>query len=330
MRLRRKTMLVPVAGATLGLVLIAALVTEVGVRPLEQALSAVGWPGFSAICLIRCGVIVGMGLAWRAVVPATPAWVLVWGRLVRDAGSEILPFSQIGGLALGARAVALAGVPALVGAASTIVDVTLEFLSKIAYLGLGLLWLVRLHPLSPAMLPLAIGLAATGLTAVAVCVVQRHGSGVVDRLARGFAHRWAGHLSAGAAAVHSALAESYRRKLGVCAGFVLHLGCWIASALEVWAALRLANMPLDFGVVLVIESLLYGIRTFAFAIPNAIGVQEASYVFIGASFGLTPEIALAISFLKRARDLAIGLPTLGLWQAVEGKRLLPRKRQFGS
>jgi len=71
--------------------------------------------------------------------------------------------------------------------------------------------------------------------------------------------------------------------------------------------------------------LLYGIRSFAFAIPGAIGIQEATYVFIGTSFGLTPEIALSLSLLRRARDLAIALPTLGLWQAVEGGRLWRRR-----
>ena len=109
------------------------------------------------------------------------------------------------------------------------------------------------------------------------------------------------------------------------AGFLIHLGCWIASSIEVWAALHLAGAAFDFGTVLVMESLLYGIRTIGFAIPNAVGVQEAAYVFIGAGFGLTPELALAVSFMKRARDLAIGLPTLALWQAVESRRLWRRR-----
>jgi hypothetical protein len=41
---------------------------------------------------------------------------------------------------------------------------------------------------------------------------------------------------------------------------LLHLTCWVASALEVWIALRLAARALDFAAVLVIESLLYAIR----------------------------------------------------------------------
>jgi uncharacterized membrane protein YbhN (UPF0104 family) len=108
-------------------------------------------------------------------------------------------------------------------------------------------------------------------------------------------------------------------------GFVLHFACWILSAVEVWIALRLAGAPLGFSTVLVIESLLYAIRTVAFAIPNAVGVQEGAYVLIGAAFGLTPEMALAISLLKRARDLTIGLPALGTWQLAEGGRLWRRR-----
>ena len=34
-------------------------------------------------------------------------WVAMWGRLVRDSGSEALPLSQVGGYVLGARALAL-------------------------------------------------------------------------------------------------------------------------------------------------------------------------------------------------------------------------------
>jgi hypothetical protein len=35
-------------------------------------------------------------------------------------------------------------------------------------------------------------------------------------------------------------------------------------------------------------------------------------------------MALALSLLKRARDLAIGLPVLGGWQAIEGGRVWRR------
>jgi len=87
----------------------------------------------------------------------------------------------------------------------------------------------------------------------------------------------------------------------------------------------LAGEPLPFSAVLVLESMLYAVRTSAFVVPNAVGVQEGAYILLGATFGLTPEMALALSLLKRARDLAIGLPTIGVWQALEGGRILRRR-----
>ena len=76
--------------------------------------------------------------------------------------------------------------------------------------------------------------------------------------------------------------------------------------------------------MLVIESLLYAARSIAFAVPNAVGVQEGAYILLGASFGLSPETALALSLLKRARDLTFGLPALVTWQFLESGRLWRR------
>lgn len=47
--------------------------------------------------------------AWRLLCPGAKLWAVVWGRLVREGGVNILPLSEFGGLAFGARAVALAG-----------------------------------------------------------------------------------------------------------------------------------------------------------------------------------------------------------------------------
>src|SRR5205823_7119426 len=124
------------------------------------------------------------------------------------------------------------------------------------------------------------------------------------------------------------LAVIYRRRGRVFSSFVLHLACWIASTLEAWVALRFAGASLGFVTVLVIESLLYATRSAAFAVPNAVGVQEGAYILLGAGFGLTPEMALALSLLKRARDVAIGLPALAAWQLLEGGRLWASRRRF--
>jgi glycosyltransferase 2 family protein len=313
-----------IGAAILGLAAIGALIVYFGADAVVRSLFAIAWEGFSVVCLIHLTLIVVMGVAWRALVPDAPAWVFVWGRFVRDAGSEVLPVSPMGGCVLGARAVTLTGIPGTVAAAGMIADVTLEFFAKLVYITLGLFLLVHLRPGLPDAPPIAICVAIAGLIAIALIVAQRHGFGVFERFARLIGRGWADRTATGAAAVRAVLSSIYRRKARVWTGFLLHLACWIASALEVWCALRLAGTPLGIGAVLVIESLLYAIRTLAFAIPNAVGVQEGAYILLGATFGLTPEMALAISLLKRMRDLAIGLPVLGIWQGVEGGRLWRR------
>jgi putative membrane protein len=318
------TRFLPILAAGLGIAAMAGLVGLFGAGAVLRSLAAVGASGFAAICAIHVALMVVMGMAWRALLPGARSWVAIWGRFVRDSGSEVLPLSQVGGYVLGARALALAGVPGTIAAASTIVDVTLEFLAQLAYTALGLALLVRLQPETAAAGPLMLGLAAGTLAAAAFVLVQRRGFDFFDRIARVLGQGWATKTAAGAAALHTALGDIYRRPGGLLSSLLLHVVCWIASAAEVWLALRLAGQPLPFLAVVAIESLIYAVRTAAFVVPNAVGVQEGAYILLGATFGVTPDMALALSFLKRARDVAIGLPTLGIWQAIEGGRIWRR------
>ncbi len=58
--------------------------------------------------------------------------------MVRDAATEVLPFSQLGGIVFGARAAIIQGVAAAVAFASTVVDVTTELMAQIVFVALGL------------------------------------------------------------------------------------------------------------------------------------------------------------------------------------------------
>ena len=311
--------------AVAGLAVMAALVAVFGAGAVARSLLALGWTGFAAICLIHLALIAVMGIAWRGLVSERVAfWLFPWARLMRDAGSEVLPLSPVGGSILGVRAAMLAGVPGAAAAASTIVDLTLEFVSKLVYTAIGLVLLIDLRPVSPFALPIASGLAAAVLVAAGFVAAQRKGVQIADRIAARLGRGWAERTAAGAAALHQALARVYCRRGALWRGFLLHLSCWIGGAAEAWLALRLIGAPLPIGSVLVIESLVYAVRTVAVAVPNAVGVQEGAYIVVGAAFGMSPQTALALSLVKRARDLAIGLPALGVWQAVESGRLWRR------
>jgi hypothetical protein len=74
--------------------------------------------------------------------------------------------------------------------------------------------------------------------------------------------------------------------------------------------------------VAAIESLMFAIRNTAFFAPSGLGVQEGAYALLGPLFGLPVEAALALSLLKRARDITVGVPMLLSWQVLEGRRSL--------
>jgi uncharacterized membrane protein YbhN (UPF0104 family) len=123
------------------------------------------------------------------------------------------------------------------------------------------------------------------------------------------------------ASLQREVAALYHRRAAVAGAVAIHTATWLLSAGELWLTLRFMNQPVSLAAAIIIDSLLNGLRTFAFAIPGALGVQEAGYVALGGLFALSPESALALSLIRRGRDLAYGIPGVLLWQAVEGRRL---------
>src|SRR5262249_52953199 len=138
--------LVAAVAAAVGSAMIVALVVHFGADAVLGSLRAIGWPGFAAIIMIHLALIAVMGIAWWALLPGTSPWAAIWGRLVRDSASEVLPISQVGGYVAGARALAGAGVSGTTAAATTIVDVTLECLAQLAYTALALVLFLDVAP----------------------------------------------------------------------------------------------------------------------------------------------------------------------------------------
>jgi glycosyltransferase 2 family protein len=168
-----------------------------------------------------------------------------------------------------------------------------------------------------------IGLAVMAVLVLGFVVVQQRGIRLPAQLGRRISARWLA-VFGGLAAIETHLRTIHGRRGALALCGALHLATWIGSGLEIWLALRFMGVELGIGAVLALESLLYGARSVAFLVPNAVGVQEGAYVALGAVLGLDPETALALSLLKRGRDLAIGGPVLLIWQAIEGRRALRR------
>jgi hypothetical protein len=80
------------------------------------------------------------------------------------------------------------------------------------------------------------------------------------------------------------------------------------------------------GAALTLDSILVVGRSLVFFIPNAVGVQEAAYAALSGVLGVPPVTAVALSLLRRGRDLLIGLPVLLCWQAMESRRALAARQ----
>ncbi len=113
-----KIRLVIIAAMVLSVALALYFAMTVGVQSVVSAATAVGWRGFAILCLYGLGLFLILGSAWNALLPdSTPSRlkILIWARMVRDAASEVLPFSHVGGILLGARAAIVHGLPQSLG-----------------------------------------------------------------------------------------------------------------------------------------------------------------------------------------------------------------------
>jgi uncharacterized membrane protein (DUF485 family) len=148
--------------------------------------------------------------------------------------------------------------------------------------------------------------------------VQRRGFSAAERLVARFLPAAAVHASG----ITHAMKSIHARPLRIVASFLLHVVGWLAAAGFGWLAVRLIGRRIDFASIIAIEGMLCAIRSAAIFVPSAYGVQEASYAMLMPLFGLGPDVGLAVSLLRRGRDIALGIPILLAWQAMEGRRAL--------
>ena len=206
-----------------------------------------------------------------------------------------------------------------------LVDLTTELVAQVVFSlgGVGLFLLtVTAGADATRLRPLIFGGTMVMLAVIAAFfVAQRTGLQLAGRIAAS--------VLPGAADATQALIEQlrmiYARRSAVALAFGYNLLAWTASAVGAWIGLRLMGVPAAFWTVMMVESLIFTVRSVAFFIPGALGVQEAGYLLLAPVAHIAPDALLALSLVKRARDLAIGVPTLLCWQAIELRSVVADK-----
>jgi putative membrane protein len=306
-----------ILAALAGLALAAWLVFHIGFAAVLAATTSVGWAGFALLCLYSLALFVILGAAWFALTPAVRFWGFVWGRIVRDAAGEVLPFSQLGGILIGVRALILSGVETPLAFASCIVDVATEMVAQIAFILIGVA-LFAMHASSGLPGATVFGIVFVLAGSIAFIVLQRRGIVLAEKLAE----RYLPAVARQTRAFREAVQDIYEHPARLASSAAIHLIGWISGAIGTWLTIRLIGGNIDIAGAIAIESILCALRSAAVVVPGALGVQEAGYALLLPLFGLPAEMGLAVSLLKRAREIVIGIPVLLAWQGMEGRRAL--------
>ena len=311
---------------TVGGAVAIGLVGWFGVRSIGHEVLAAIWvvPITSALLGFQLYL---SAAAWRIVMgesrPRLGRYLRI--RWIREAVNSLLPVAQLGGNLVGIRMLAQRGLPGPLAGAGTTLDLTIEagtqFLFTLA--GFAVLALMDVNRSWAPWVLWALGsmaLAVAGFVAAQRAGMLRLVEWLAVRLAR-----FVPGLSVEAVqGLHRELMRLHRNGPAVLKASGLHLLSWVLGSAETWLALTAMGRPTSLGEAFVIESLGMAARSVGFAVPGALGVQEAGFIVVCDLFGISPDAAIALSMVKRARELTVGLPGLVAWQWSEGKRLLQR------
>jgi putative membrane protein len=305
-----------------GLVAAVYLVWAIGFSAVIASIARAGFGGLALLCLYALLVFAVLALAWFFLLPPAerrPLPELYLARLVRDSIAEISPFSPVGGMVAAARLMILKGMNPAYAAASVAGDATTEAMAQAVFLafGLGLGFTQFRHlqgsgPLTEAMLVVLL-LAVPGIALL--IFLQKRGAGFAERIAGRFFPQVKEGVS-----FRTAIEDLYDSPGRLAASAAMHLLAWISSGGGTFIAFRLVGGQITLLNAIALEALLCAIRSIAAFVPAAIGVQEAGYAMLAPLFGLPAEMGLAVSLLKRAREIVLGVPALLYWQAFESRK----------
>jgi len=306
-------------GLTVGIVLFAAVIAWQGITDVAKALGHAGW-GIIAIALLHLPPLWADSMGWRSLFPRSDQprqRTVIRARWIGESINDLLPVLQMGGNVVKAWLLAARKVPIGLAGASVVVDVTLVVLTQILFTLLGLWLLAPVIGGGKALPVILVGATILAGLLAGFYAAQRRGLfSFVAHLSKRIlgVSEWLS-ISYRASTIDAEILQLYSKRRALLASGCWHMLGWFLGIAEVWFGLYLLGHPVDIRTALLFESLGQTIRTGAFAVPGALGIQEGGYVLVGSALGIEPGVALALSLARRVRELLLGLPGLAVWQA---------------
>jgi len=318
----------PLLGGLAGLGLSVWLLQSYGIRQIGDLIGHAGWRGILAVVAFHGVQLLCSAAAWRAMAgspaPREPLRIYVILRWIREAVNNLLPLAQVGGEVVAWRLLRQRGAMLPDAVAGTIADLTVEMVTQILFTLVGVIWLPVSVVDGGVANDIVAGLLVASVLMAALFAAVRHG--LIESIEKGLVRvgRWMGW--AGAAHVEGlnlALMSCYRQRGRVARSGLWHMLSWLLGAVEVCLALHFLGSDVSIRTGLVIESLGQAAKALGFAVPGSLGVQEGGYVVVCGAFGLSAELAIALSLLKRLREAVLGIPALAVWQHWEAQVRTP-------
>jgi len=315
-------------GLAVGVALFAAVIAWQGVADVAAALRRAGW-GMIAIALLHLPPLWADAMGWRRLVPPERPRrrTMIRSRWIGEAINDLLPVLQMGGNVVRAWLLVDRGVRVGAAGASVVVDVTLIVFTQILFTFFGLSLLLPSLGHGSPLLVVIVGAGIMALLLAGFYTAQRRGFfGLLVRVSRRIlgGSEWTA-VSDGAATIDAEVLRLYGERRALLAAGCWHMLAWLVGVAEVWVALYLLGQPVHVRTAVLFESLGQAIRTGAFAVPGALGIQEGGYVLVGSALGIEPGVALGLSLVRRVRELLLGVPGLISWQASTIRRALRRR-----
>jgi putative membrane protein len=310
-----------------GAVLFALLLTHYGAGDVLAGAAAAGW-GLLWVTLYRFVNLAAETQGWRVLFAARerPAFLpLLRLRWIGEAVNSLLPVAQVGGEVVRAQLATRLGARGAVSGAATLVDFTLGLATQFLYTVLAIALLMQTRGLGEETRAWFGGLLVAAAVIAAFWVAQHlqlfgRVAQLAGRVLRGGA--WEA-LTGGAVALDAEVKALYARRRDVAAGGVWRMLSWLLHSGETWLALWFLDAPASLAAALILEALSTAVRSGAFAVPGALGVQEGGFVLLGPLVGVSPETALSLALVKRMRELVIGGSGLLIW-GVGSRRAAPQ------
>ncbi len=311
------------AGGLLGLILLIGLGLHADLGAMLRALRLAGWP---LLVLIpwRLIFMVLYALGWRVLLVHHDTQrraglpYLTWVTAVREAADRLLPLPTIGGGLLGLRLLSWRGLVAAAVGASILAEMVMTVAASYVFAGISMYLLFESRSVGGASHRVATLFALSLVVPIGTFVLLRSGA-VLTPLGRLLGKGFSG-LAEGAGRLDEQLRILLRATPRLAASAGLQLLAMATGSFEVWLALRLFGRPVALADAVIMEGLLQAVRSVAFFVPANLGTQEGGLILVGHALGISPELALAVSMVKRIREVAWGVPALLSWQYLEGRR----------